>query len=73
MAVMLVLQCMLWGVVHAQDAQILGFGDVDYVTSERDATPDGFRLGQLVGHVAARLSDRIAFFSEVSEIGRAHV
>lgn len=41
------------------------FADVNYLESERSVA-EGFREGQLVGHVAAGLTDRITFFAEVS-------
>lgn len=41
------------------------FGDVNYIGT------DGFRQGQLVGHLAAGLSERLTFFTELSmTVGR---
>lgn len=51
------------------DVQVLGFADVDYVETDRPID-DGFFLGQLVGHAAAGLSERVTFFSEVSATAR---
>lgn len=53
----------------ALDVQVLGFADIDYVETDRPID-DGFFLGQLVGHVAAGLSDHVTFFSEVSATAR---
>ena len=44
------------------------FGDVTYLTTERDV-PQGFVLGQVVGHANAALSERLGVFSEVSARG----
>ena len=41
------------------------FGDASYVASDR-AIPSGFVMGQAVGHLIASLTDRLAFFGEVS-------
>ena len=46
--------------IHAR-----GFADFNYIDSERTIA-QGFRTGQIVGHVVASLTDRIALFSEVS-------
>jgi len=46
--------------IHAR-----GFADFNYIESERTMA-QGFRTGQIVGHVVASLTDRIALFSEVS-------
>jgi hypothetical protein len=46
--------------IHAR-----GFADFNYIESERGIS-QGFRTGQVVGHVVASLTDRIALFSEVS-------
>ena len=47
----------------------LGFGDVLFVTSGEEG-PEGFELGQIVGHVIATLDERITFFGEASLTGR---
>lgn len=47
-------------VVHA-----MIFGDASYLATDR-AIPSGFLLGQAVGHVVASLTDRLAFFGEVT-------
>ncbi|MFI5256994.1 MAG: hypothetical protein ACHQRK_07015 [Gemmatimonadales bacterium] len=47
-------------VVHA-----MIFGDASYVATDR-AIPSGFVLGQAVGHVVASLTDRLAYFGEVT-------
>lgn len=62
--------------LHGQDGasgpviQVMGFGDIGYVATERDV-PEGFVLGQAVGHVNAILSDRLFFFGEISASARA--
>jgi hypothetical protein len=48
----------------------MGFADVSYLATERDM-PDGFLLGQLVGHMNAGLTDRLSVFSEFSATARA--
>lgn len=53
----------------AQNRRIQGFADVSYVATERDIA-DGFDLGQLVGHAAIGLTDRVTVFAEVSLTGR---
>ena len=45
------------------------FADAAYVATSRDI-PDGFLLGQLVGHLNAGLTDRLTFFGEVSATAR---
>lgn len=54
---------------RAQDAQILGFTDINYLTTERDVRA-GFYEGQMVGHLAAGLAERISFHAEVSASAR---
>ena len=49
--------------------QVLGFTDINYLATERDVS-EGFVEGQMVGHVAAPLSDRLAFFGEFSATAR---
>jgi hypothetical protein len=46
----------------------MAFGDVVY-SAGRDSA-DGFRLGQAVGHLNARLTSRLAFFAEISASAR---
>jgi hypothetical protein len=48
----------------------MGFGDVSYLLTERE-TPDGFLLGQVVGHMSAHLAERVAVFGEVSATARS--
>lgn len=43
----------------------MAFGDAVYLATDRD-TPQGFLLGQLVGHLNAGLTDRLSFFTEVT-------
>ena len=43
----------------------LGFGDLNYSATELDR-PEGFRVGQMVGHVIADLDEGLTFFGEVS-------
>ena len=45
--------------------RVLGFGDLNYLVTDLDQ-PEGFRLGQMVGHVIADIDDGLTFFSEVS-------
>ena len=46
----------------------LGFGDFNYLVTELDRSDqkEGFRMGQMVGHVIADLDERFTFFGEVS-------
>lgn len=53
----------------APRVQVMGFGDVVYVATEREAA-EGFLLGQAVAHVSAALTSRLAFFSEISATAR---
>ena len=53
----------------AQETVIMGFSDINYLATEK-AGREGFYSGQLIGHIATSLTDRIAFFGEVS--GTAH-
>jgi hypothetical protein len=46
------------------------FGDFNYVDSKR-VMPEGFRLGQLAGHITWSVSDRLTFFSEATATGQA--
>ena len=46
----------------------LGFGDLNYSVTELDRQ-EGFRLGQMVAHVIADLSEGFTFFGEVSVTG----
>lgn len=48
---------------------VMGFGDVDFEASDASG-PEGFRLGQFVGHVSAALSDRVNVFGEVAATSR---
>ena len=41
------------------------FGDASYVATER-MIPSGFIMGQAVGHLIASLTDRLAYFGEVT-------
>lgn len=56
--------------VQGPSVQLMGFGDVSYLVTERDA-PDGFFLGQVVGHMNAHLAERVAVFGEISVTARA--
>ena len=46
-----------------------GFGDANFVATSRD-DQNGFVLGQLVGHMSAALTPRLALFGEASLSGR---
>jgi hypothetical protein len=48
---------------------VFGFADVNYLETERPVD-EGFRMGQVVGHVSAGLSERLVFFGEVSATAR---
>ena len=50
--------------------RVMAFGDVEYAASGREDEPDGFLLGQMVGHLSAVLTDRLAFFGEFTTTGR---
>jgi hypothetical protein len=61
---------------HAQDPaaslpsfQAFGFADILYAASDR-RIPDGFALGQVVGHLNGVLSNHLAFFGEMSATPR---
>jgi hypothetical protein len=41
------------------------FGDAEYLATDRDV-PDGFVLGQLVGHLNVGLTDRLSLFTELT-------
>jgi hypothetical protein len=45
------------------------FGDVTFAAAE-DERPDGFLIGQLVGHGNALLTERLSFFGELSASAR---
>ncbi len=58
------------GVHDGPSVSVLGFGDVDFEASDA-AGPEGFRLGQFVGHISAALSDRVNVFGEVAATSRS--
>jgi hypothetical protein len=64
--------CVALAVATGAEAQfrpqtrLMGFADFSYVMTNRDGAAEGFREGQLVGHVLSELSERVHFFSEVS-------
>ena len=49
--------------------RVMGFGDFNYLVTELDRQ-EGFRMGQMVGHVIADIDERFTFFGEVSVTGR---
>jgi opacity protein-like surface antigen len=55
---------------HEPGVQAHLFADFNYSDTQRPS-PDGFRLGQVAGHVAWGLSDRVTFFSEATLAGSA--
>lgn len=55
--------------IQGPSVQLMGFGDIIYLVTERD-TPDGFFLGQAVGHMNAHLTERVAVFGEASVTAR---
>lgn len=64
--------CIALVVASPADAQfrpqtrLMGFADFSYVMTNREGAAEGFREGQLVGHVMSELSERVHFFSEIS-------
>src|SRR5690606_21216440 len=46
------------------------FGDVTFAATEWDR-PEGFLMGQLVGHGNVQLSERLSFFGELSASARS--
>ena len=61
----------LAGQVPSDDPLVraMAFGDFNYLVTELDRQ-EGFRMGQMVGHVIADLDDRFTFFGEVSLTGK---
>ncbi len=57
------------GPVGGPTIHLMGFGDINYLVTDRDI-PDGFRLGQMVGHLNAGLTERLNFFGEFSATAR---
>ena len=49
--------------------RVMGFGDLNYLATELDRQ-EGFRMGQMVGHVIADIDERLTFFGEVSVTGK---
>ena len=49
--------------------RVMGFGDFNYLVTELDRQ-EGFRMGQMVGHVIADIDERFTFFSEISLTGK---
>lgn len=49
--------------------RVMGFGDFNYLVTELDR-PEGFKMGQMVGHVIADIDDGLTFFGEVSVTGK---
>lgn len=45
--------------------QVIGFADIDYVSADSQ-TGEGFAIGQVVGHLAATVSERLNVFGEFS-------
>lgn len=50
----------------APSARLFGFADFNYVSTNRPGAAEGFREGQLAGHLAAELTSRLSLFSEVT-------
>ena len=57
--------------------RVMGFGDFNYLVTELDRVDqgdlnrkEGFRMGQMVGHVIADIDERFTFFGEVSVTGK---
>lgn len=53
----------------APQFNIIGFGDISYVSRE-GTSPDGFVIGQAVGHLSASLGQSFSVFGEVTATGR---
>jgi hypothetical protein len=53
----------------AQPFQLMGFGDITYVSGD-SAAPEGFMIGQAVAHIAAPVADRLNVFGEFSATAR---
>ena len=75
-AAMLALSCFAVLPLHAQAPRMggpvihaFGFGDANFLTTER-SEPDGFLMGQVVGHMSAAMTDRLGIFGEVSASAR---
>jgi len=49
--------------------RVMGFGDFNYLLTELDR-PEGFKMGQMVGHVIADIDEELTFFGEVSVTGK---
>jgi len=49
----------------------LGFGDFNYLVTDLEERKEGFRMGQMVGHVIADIDERFTFFGEVSLTAKA--
>ncbi len=49
--------------------RVMGFGDFNYLVTELDRQ-EGFRMGQMVGHVIADIDEGFTFFGEVSVTGK---
>jgi opacity protein-like surface antigen len=45
--------------------QVIGFADIDYVATDSEMS-DGFKIGQVVGHIAASPADHLNVFGEFS-------
>jgi hypothetical protein len=45
--------------------EVIGFADFNFIATQRNQ-PDGFRSGQLAGHVGAELTPRLGVFAEVT-------
>lgn len=52
----------------APEFNVMGFGDISYVSRD-GSSPDGFVIGQLVGHLTASLGDSLSIFGEFSATG----
>jgi hypothetical protein len=46
--------------------EVFGFADFNEFSTKRPGVADGFRSGQLAGHVSAELTSRLSFFTEAS-------
>ena len=55
--------------VEDPSVRVMGFGDLNYSVTELDRQ-EGFRIGQMVGHVIADLDEGFTLFGEVSITGR---
>jgi len=52
--------------IHYPSLQFRGFADMDFSATDEKGTTSGFKLGQLVLHLASPLSRKISYFGEMT-------